>query len=190
MSDWCSGALKGSSETFVACGVRMLCCPCAGAHSEAHEIVYEQRDELVENASFSYGSDTVIEFITDVEGHWEYFLRLAHCSKVLYWDGEERGVWGPGILRLRPNGMLVFGGDAPDKGPGDIRLVKTLLSLKRRFPQQVYFIIGNRDLMKMRFMSELQEVEPPGEVWLPPWDPKAKTFEEFIEEPRRVQAPT
>lgn len=38
--------------------------------------------------------------------------------------------------------------------------------------------------MKLRFMSELQEVEPAGEVWLPPWDPKAKTFEEFLEEPR------
>jgi hypothetical protein len=32
--------------------------------------------------------------------------------------------------------MLVFGGDAPDKGSGDIRLVKTLLGLKKRFPQQ------------------------------------------------------
>lgn len=130
---------KGSSETktFVA-RVRMLCQCCAGAANDAYEMsVCEQRDaERVENASFSYGSDTVIEFITDVEGHWEYFLRLAHCSKVLYWDEEERGVWGPGILRIRANGMLVFGGDAPDKGPGDIRLVKTLLSLKRRFPQQ------------------------------------------------------
>ena len=51
-------------------------------------------------------------------------------SKVLYWDDEERGDWGPGILRLEKHGMLVFGGDAPDKGPGDIRLVKILLSLK------------------------------------------------------------
>lgn len=50
---------------------------------------------------------------------------LSHGSgsQVLFWDDEERGDWGPGILRLKENGMLVFGGDAPDKGPGDIRLV-------------------------------------------------------------------
>lgn len=120
-------------------------CPCTSAddNNEIRVSVEAARvgdvDDLVEveNPSFTYSDDTVIEFISDVEGHWEYFLRLTHCSKVLYWDDEERGDWGPGILRLRSNGMLVFGGDAPDKGPGDIRLVKILLSLKRRFPEQV-----------------------------------------------------
>ena len=121
-------------------GVRMFC-PCAAA-SDPHELRVIEAEGVgpeqvvVENKNFTYSDDTLIEFITDVEGHWEYFLRLAHCSKVLYWDDEERGDWGPGILRLRSNGMLVFGGDAPDKGPGDIRLVKTLISLKKRFPKQ------------------------------------------------------
>lgn len=36
--------------------------------------------------------------------------------------------------------------------------------------------------MKLRFLSELKEVEPPDQVWLPPWDPNAKTFEEFVQE--------
>lgn len=122
------------------CGVRMFC-PCATA-SDPHELKVVEAEAVgpeqvvVENKNFTYSDDTLIEFITDVEGHWEYFLRVAHCSKVLYWDDEERGDWGPGILRLRSNGMLVFGGDAPDKGPGDIRLVKTLISLKKRFPKQ------------------------------------------------------
>jgi len=120
-----------------------MLCPCAGTEDRNEFRVNQEAAEAemaevvaVENPFFTYSEDTVIEFITDVEGHWEYFLRLAHCSKVLYWDDEERGDWGPGILRLRANGMLVFGGDAPDKGPGDIRLVKTLLGLKKRFPQQ------------------------------------------------------
>ena len=118
-------------------------CPCTGAADRNEFRVTPEGDDgrmaevvAVENPFFTYAEDTVIEFITDIEGHWEYFLRLVHCSKVLYWDGEERGDWGPGVLRLRSHGMLVFGGDAPDKGPGDIRLVKTLLSLKKRFPQQ------------------------------------------------------
>ena len=57
-------------------------------------------------------------------------------SKVLYWTGEERGVWGPGQLALHDGGYLVFGGDAVDKGAGDIRVVKSLLALKRRYPSQ------------------------------------------------------
>ncbi|CAK9098793.1 Phosphoglycolate phosphatase [Durusdinium trenchii] len=137
--------------------------------------------------SFTYASDTVIEFITDVEGNWEYFLRLVYSSQVLFWDDEERGDWGPGILRLKENGMLVFGGDAPDKGPGDIRLVKILLSLKRRYPEQVFFILGNRDIMKLRFASELKEVEEPGKVWLPTWDPKVKTFAPWTLQSSAVQ---
>ena len=128
-------------------GVRMFC-PCAAA-SDPHELRVIEAEGVgpeqvvVENKNFTYSDDTLIEFITDVEGHWEYFLRLAHCSKVLYWDDEERGDWGPGILRLRSNGMLVFGGDAADKGPGDIRLVKTLISLKKRFPKQArcFFVL-------------------------------------------------
>ena len=120
-------------------GVRMLCL-CAGARDPQELRVLEAEavgeEVVVESTDFTYSDDTVIEFFTDVEGNWEYFLRIAHSSKVLYWDDEERGDWGPGILRLRSNSMLVFGGDAPDKGPGDIRLVKTLISLKKRFPKQ------------------------------------------------------
>ncbi|CAJ1444061.1 unnamed protein product, partial [Effrenium voratum] len=89
---------------------------------------------------------------------------------------------GPGILKLRSNGMLVFGGDAPDKGPGDIRIVKMLLELKRRYPLQVHIILGNRDLMKLRFPAELEAVEEPDQIWMPTWDPRAKTFDEFLEE--------
>ncbi|CAK9018083.1 unnamed protein product [Durusdinium trenchii] len=148
---------------------------------------YMEGEVPVAVPSFTYASDTVIEFITDVEGNWEYFLRLVYSSQVLFWDDEERGDWGPGILRLKENGMLVFGGDAPDKGPGDIRLVKILLSLKRRYPEQVFFILGNRDIMKLRFASELKEVEEPGKVWLPTWDPKVKTFEQFLQENPSLQ---
>ena len=48
--------------------------------------------------------------------------------------------------------------------------------------QQVYFILGNRDIMQLRFISELHEVGPPGQEWLPTWDLKAKTFDQFLEE--------
>ena len=102
---------------------------------------------------------TYVEFLTDVEGNWEYFLHFIHLSKILHWEGEDRGAWGPGILTLRENGILVFGGDACDKGPGDIRFSKTLLSLKRRYWDSVFIILGNRDLNKIRFYAELAPLE-------------------------------
>merc|ERR1711963_680163 len=74
-----------------------------------------------------------IEFLTDVEGNWEYFVQYVFMSKVLYWEGDEAGLWGPGNVCLRDTGIFVFGGDAVDKGTGDIRFVKILLSLKERY---------------------------------------------------------
>eukprot|EP00913_Durusdinium_trenchii_P016101 g15134.t1 len=41
--------------------------------------------------------------------------------------------------------------------------------------------------MKLRFASELKEVEEPGKVWLPTWDPKVKTFEQFLQENPSLQ---
>eukprot|EP00931_Biecheleriopsis_adriatica_P038679 TRINITY_DN2211_c0_g3_i2.p1 TRINITY_DN2211_c0_g3~~TRINITY_DN2211_c0_g3_i2.p1 ORF type:complete len:722 (-),score=118.14 TRINITY_DN2211_c0_g3_i2:181-2346(-) len=123
--------------------------------------------------------DTVVEYMTDVEGHWEYFLRFVRTSQVLYWKGDELGAWGEGVLSLKPHGMLVFGGDATDKGPGDIRIIRTLTSLKRRYPTQVHLVLGNRDLMKLRFYAELQAVEDDDKMWKPPWDQNAKTFADY-----------
>ncbi|CAE8630473.1 unnamed protein product [Polarella glacialis] len=137
--------------------------------------------ESVEIEHVELSASTVIEYITDVEGNWDYLMRFVSMSKILYWGGEERGAWGPGTLRLRHNGMLVFGGDAPDKGPGDIRLVKTFLSLKRRFPSQVFLVLGNRDLMKMRFRAELA-AGMESNSWTPPWDRNPKSLEQFLDE--------
>eukprot|EP00931_Biecheleriopsis_adriatica_P038678 TRINITY_DN2211_c0_g3_i1.p1 TRINITY_DN2211_c0_g3~~TRINITY_DN2211_c0_g3_i1.p1 ORF type:complete len:899 (-),score=161.31 TRINITY_DN2211_c0_g3_i1:69-2765(-) len=127
-------------------------------------------------APAEFTSDTLVEYVTDVEGHWEYFLRFVKTSQILYWKGEELGAWGEGILSLKPHGMLVFGGDAPDKGPGDIRIIRTLATLKKRYPTQVYLVLGNRDLMKLRFYAELQAVEDDDKIWMPTWDKNAKSF--------------
>eukprot|EP00928_Gymnodinium_smaydae_P063001 TRINITY_DN4670_c0_g1_i2.p1 TRINITY_DN4670_c0_g1~~TRINITY_DN4670_c0_g1_i2.p1 ORF type:complete len:938 (+),score=184.29 TRINITY_DN4670_c0_g1_i2:108-2816(+) len=125
------------------------------------------------------GDKTQIEFITDIEGNWNYLLEFIESSKVLYWRGPTRGPWGPGQLEIRPDCVLVFGGDAVDKGPGDIRICKTLLSLKWRYPTQVFLILGNRDLMKLRMAAELA----PGQennIWLPTWDKKPTEYETYL----------
>ncbi|CAE6967980.1 unnamed protein product [Symbiodinium sp. CCMP2456] len=118
--------------------------------------------------------DMTVEFLTDVEGNWEYMVHFVSLSHVLFWDGEERGAWGPGQLCMREDGYLVFGGDAVDKGPGDIRVVKTLLSLKQRYWSRVFIVLGNRDICKLRFYAELASgedgasfEEKGGAYWIP-----------------------
>ena len=84
-----------------------------------------------------------------------YFEALIGRSEVVQRDPE-------GDLTLCDGGWLVFGGDACDRGPGDIRITKALCSLKRRYPDRVILLQGNRDALKLRFGSELDPTEAPG----------------------------
>ena len=56
---------------------------------------------------------------------------------------------------LRPGKTFVFLGDVNDRGPEGRQVVEILLDLKTRFPQQVVLILGNRDLNKLKYISEL-----------------------------------
>ena len=58
-------------------------------------------------------------------------------------------------LVLRPNCHFVFGGDTIDRGPGDLRVLSHLVALKNTYPDRVHFVLGNRDVNKMRLPSEL-----------------------------------
>lgn len=95
-------------------------------------------------------------FLTDVEGNWSYFKQFVLRSKCLRFaeagsqdDPEPR-------LELQDDCMLVFGGDAGDKGDDTLRCYE---QLKRRYPSRVVLLVGNRDVNKMRFTSELADSE-------------------------------
>ena len=74
----------------------------------------------------------------------------ASISRVLSWENADKEE-----LRLRDGCEFVFGGDAVDKGNGDIRFVRAMLRLKKRYPDRVHLIVGNRDCNKLRFGTEL-----------------------------------
>ncbi|RYY83370.1 hypothetical protein EON63_11355 [archaeon] len=100
-----------------------------------------------------------VGFVTDLEGDWAYWQHYLRQSRVLYKDNESKA------LTLRENTMFVFGGDSVDRGPGDMRILSDLIALKERYPSRVFFILGNRDINKLRLPfslhdSTLQRHEP------------------------------
>jgi hypothetical protein len=95
-------------------------------------------------------------------------------------NNDDACLW----LKLRDGCYFVYGGDAVDKGPGDIRLCRTLVSLKQRYPDRVVLLVGNRDLNKLRFTAELsqQDMERSiDEIPPPHWDPMAPTLRQHLE---------
>lgn len=103
----------------------------------------------------------IVGYVTDIEGNYDYWNRYVALSKVLKRNTQTK------TLELRDDSQLVFGGDVCDRGTGDIRIVRELLSLKRRYPDRVHFILGNRDVNKLRIDIELQvcNLASPGQVY-------------------------
>ena len=92
----------------------------------------------------------LISYVTDIEGNLDYWTRFKSISRVLSEDANGKVIMNDGTY-------LVFGGDICDRGPGDIRITEELLDLKARYPSQVYFILGNRDVNKLRFSVEAHD---------------------------------
>lgn len=170
---------------FVACLLLGKCCAFTSSTSDPHFGTNTMPDD-----NFRIG------YVADVEGHWDYFLEYVQRSQVLDWEDHEEHnnilstpTSNKSIkfqrLKLRPNTHFVYGGDSVDKGPGDIRLCRSLVSLKKRYPDNVHLLVGNRDLNKLRFSSELSDDDmrrPLEDIKRPFWDPKAKSYKEHLEE--------
>ena len=135
-----------------------------------------------------------VGFVTDVEGNVEYFRNYCKKSTVIdLIEPDTSGVEGTFRLELRPDCFFVHGGDVCDKGPGDIRVTRALTDLKKRHPDRVFLIMGNRDFNKLRLTSDLGEnqfgmagragrelADVPGCYWLAP--EKRKSAEMFVHE--------
>ena len=85
------------------------------------------------------------------QGNWEYFLSYVRHAACLHLRGVAPD--GSAMVDMDEGWQLVFGGDAVDKGGpvgGSVRVVRSLLRLRRRYPTRVTLLLGNRDLNKMR----------------------------------------
>jgi len=76
---------------------------------------------------------------------------------------------------------------------GDIRLCRALVDLKKQYPDHVHLLVGNRDLNKLRFSSELSDDDmkrPIEDIKRPFWDSNAKSYKEHLEEVKQTHAAT
>eukprot|EP00435_Cladocopium_sp_Y103_P072038 s50_g39.t1 len=123
-----------------------------------------------------------IGYVTDLEGNVDLWERFIETSHVLYREPSD------GRIALRDACDFVFGGDVVDHYPGDLQLLDDLLDLKRRYGDRVHFVLGNRDVNKLRLPFELREEfrkdwplrEHPGVYWLTDRRPRDCLPEEVL----------
>ena len=104
------------------------------------------------------------------------------CALLSTANDRNKGITFKRLI-LRPDTHFVYGGDTVDKGPGDIRLVRALVSLKKRYPDRVHLLVGNRDLNKLRLLSELSESDMKRDLDCIPkpfWERDAKSLKEYL----------
>ena len=88
-----------------------------------------------------------IATLTDVEGRWNKIEDFVRDNPVVRLED--------GRLELEESGMLVFGGDAVDRGPAGRRILTMLVEAADRWPDRVILLAGNRDINKIRLAREL-----------------------------------
>ena len=120
-----------------------------------------------------------VGYCTDAEGNLEWFRKYVEVSEVLVYEANDA------LALVDDEAFFVFGGDAVDKGNGDLRLCRSLADLKKRYPERVFLLVGNRDLNKLRMTSELSAAAmqlSPAEVPRPHWDDDVPSYEEYLGE--------
>ena len=124
---------------------------------------------LKSHVSKSDNDNVVVTYLTDVEGDKAYLDRYVNLSKILTFqqvtprltnNDESKSAssffpYDHCMEFSNPNGMLVYGGDVWDKGGSDLYVIRQLNDLKRRYPDRVHILLGNRDINKLRMLQEL-----------------------------------
>lgn len=151
--------------------------------------LYNYRDFLEQEEH----DNILVSCVTDIEGDKFYLDRYVDNSKILSWipneQKKEETITTPAALSLYSssgippsdsfpydrrigfrdsNSMLVFVGDVWDKGGFDLYVTRQLLDLKQRHPNRVVWVLGNREINKLRMSQELGSPLPSGSSSSPP----------------------
>lgn len=114
----------------------------------------------------NYQKTRLIGYLSDLEGNYEYFNRYIALSKVIrrlpsgeldfqhFLGGSSSKPATSGI----PRDHFIHGGDVCDRWAGDLRIISDLLAFKKKYPENVHFLLGNRDVNKLRLPVALAEV--------------------------------
>ena len=149
-----------------------------------HSLLLRRTQGIRRSSTDAEGGEFEMSYFTDVEGNLAYFnrfrslqalkscasqslthaIRFMEISQVLKWDIDiNTGERQIGFVdEPRKKRYVVFGGDLFDKGNGDIRLAHLFLKFKSRFPDRVFFLVGNRDINKIKLTAELDQSEVEG----------------------------
>jgi hypothetical protein len=102
----------------------------------------------------------LVAYVSDLEGNYDYWINYLSISKVLTRlpNGEVDFQHKDRVNPKVPKDHFIHGGDACDRWKGDIRILRDLLSLKKRYPENVHFLLGNRDVNKLRLPVSLHPV--------------------------------
>lgn len=90
----------------------------------------------------------MIAYVTDVEGRWDKLVAFADENPCVRLDGDR--------LVLADGAVLVFGGDAVDRGPAGRRIVRALRRAVEEYGERIVVLAGNRDINKLRLRWELR----------------------------------
>ena len=93
---------------------------------------------------------TRILHITDNEGMRFMFDAFKKSSIVSY--NPDNGLH---FKKISEKPFFIFGGDATDRGPYNLSTLELLLDFKKRHPENVVLLVGNREIKNNRFKIEL-----------------------------------
>lgn len=129
-----------------------------------------------------WGEPAVVYF-TDIEGDWKYFNDVVEQAVgYLIWRDPKTGTaksrndnpWEQDyhldFTKPDQGDYLVHGGDAVDWGNGSVRFVDELLQMKDKYGERVQWILGNRDINKMRFTSDIEYTKKNPTHYQPYWE--------------------
>lgn len=103
-----------------------------------------------------------VVYVTDAEGDFEWFKKAVQATGIIDVAEVANGIPVLAFNTDSKDACFVYGGDTVDATNtaqamgGDIRIVTSLNNFRASKPKNVFFILGNRDSNKLRFLREVE----------------------------------